>query len=112
MSLPLYRWLSRPLSRFLRCTWMSRLLLGPAGIGGTAWFGKGKTARPKAETRLSLEQLETRFVPQDMLGVLHTGMSIAGAPVLMGTIPSPGQVILDGWVDHNKPAVLPADFAA
>jgi hypothetical protein len=112
MPLPLVRWLSRPLARFLRFTWMSRIPLRPPGWSGSAWLGLRKNPVAKPETRPWLDQLGPRYAPQNLLGVLHSQLTIAGAPVLTGSFLSPEQVVIDGWVDPTHSAVLPASFSA
>lgn len=102
MSRPMFRSLSRPLARFLLPTWMSRSPLTSAALSG-AVAGKKKVSIP--ETRPSLEALEERLTPQDMLGVLRSGISVLGVTLVGGQFITPLHALLSGWDDGR--AALP-----
>jgi RHS repeat-associated protein len=103
MSLPVLGWLSRPLARLLRWTWMGRLPLWPVGQQG-AFAGlprRGKKRPPRPDVKLSLEMMEQRWVPQDMLGVIRSGTNAVGVSVI-------GSLLLGHNVDQPSLLAAPA----
>ncbi len=81
MSLPIVRWLSRPLARFLRWTVMARARLWTAGMEGS-FAGLPRAANKRREVKLSLEMMETRFVPQDVLSIMRPAAHAVGFSVV------------------------------
>jgi hypothetical protein len=89
MTLPLVRWFSRPLTRFLRGSFSDRVRLWAEVLHractGMPHPGKKRPARPNV--RLDIDVLETRWVPQDMLSIIRpvinsVGFSIVGTWML------------------------------
>ena len=105
------QWFSRPLAHFLRLSWMGRAVVWPAGMAGAAEGVKPQRGTPpRPATRITLELLEERVTPQDMLGTLQTGMSLAGVTLLNGQLLTPMTAILRGW-SAGQPG-LPSTTAA
>ncbi len=89
MTLPLVRWFSRPLARFLRGSFIDRARLLVTALHGacTGLPHPGKKRPPRPNVRLQLDVLETRWVPQDMLSIIRpvvnsVGFSIVGTWML------------------------------
>jgi hypothetical protein len=106
MSLPLLGWLSRPLARLFRWTWMGRLPLWPAGqegaVAGLPLPGKKRPPRP--DTQLSLAPLEERWVPQDLLSLIRSGTSAVGISVI-------GEMVLGHDVNQTPTPAAPLPAA-
>src|SRR5271165_1385795 len=88
MNLPLVHWLSRPMARLLRWTFMGRAPLGPVGTPGacTGLPRPGKKREPRPSVRLSLDVLETRWVPDDLLSMMRPAASAVGFSIFSAVI--------------------------
>ena len=71
--------LTRPLARFFRLAWMSRLPLWPAGLSSAP---ARKRMEPRKPTRLEGPvACEPRETPDDILGVLTSQFALGGLPL-------------------------------
>jgi RHS repeat-associated protein len=105
---------SSPLRRWLRLAWIERL------PRLTAWLAerllKPRTAdhrkEPKKSYRPEVSYLETRFVPNDILGLLAGAPVFAGSMALTGGFTTPALVLMRGWGANRPPEPeLPAVVA-
>src|SRR5262245_42975889 len=89
-------WLSRPLARFFRLTWLSRVpLLWRAGLSRPVSPRPGRP--PRRPVSLALEVCEPRETPDDVLSVLRTGFAAGGLTLVGGQFASPLEVFFSGW---------------
>ena len=100
MPIPLFRCLSRPLTHFLHRNW---LLLTPLSSADpcveTSLTGPRKKKTPIPYPRPTVERLEDRLTPQDMFGVLKSGISVIGVTLIGGQFITPLHAFLSGWND-------------
>ncbi len=85
MCLPIVRWLSRPLVRFMRGSFIDRGRRWAAGLQD-AWTGLPRAANKRREVKLSLEMMETRFVPQDVLSIMRPAAHAVGFSVVISLL--------------------------
>src|SRR5579883_1203903 len=94
------------LGRWLKYAWLDRL------PQLTAWLrdrltGRAKTADhrrdPKRSFHPEVAYLETRFIPNDMLGVLTAGPLLGSGLALTGGFTTPALALLRGFGDNRAP---------
>src|SRR5689334_11109840 len=88
----LRHWLERPLSRFLRLTWMGRI-----GLFRPVSTPRGPKTLPQRAPRPRLEGLESRETPDDLFGILAGGVSVGGLGMLLPPSQTPQSALLDGY---------------
>jgi RHS repeat-associated protein len=102
------------LRRWLRLAWIERL------PRLTAWLAerllKPRTAddrkEPKKSYRPEINYLETRFVPNDIVGLLAGAPVFAGGMALTGGFTTPAMVLMRGWGANRPPEPEPPAVAS
>ncbi len=71
--------------------------------------GPAKKSPSKPDARILLETLEDRCTPQDMMGVLKSGVSVAGFTIMSGQFITPMHALFQGWDDGLTKVNPPTD---
>jgi Beta-propeller repeat len=106
--------LSRCLSAFRRCwlrhTWLSRLPLLERSHAWSARPHRRRAARCKrpAQVYPTLETLETRWTPDDLLGTVHAPLMVGGLALMPVGVVTPAGVLAKGWPSGIAPPDLTA----
>ena len=102
-----------PLRRWLRLAWLDRLPQLAAWLTERLRTRTADDRRePRRPFRPELMQLETRFIPNDILSLLTAGPLLGAALPLAGGFTTPALALLRGWGGSLAPDPLPPAPAA
>jgi RHS repeat-associated protein len=100
---------SATLRRWLRHTWLSRVPFAELRRGWRALWGTAARSStwPPPPWRPELELMESRALPNDVLGVLQWPLLFSGIALVEGNLLTPASVLAYGWLGPRGSAGSP-----
>jgi hypothetical protein len=98
--------IASPLRRWMRFSWLDRIPFLADWINGQR-SGRRRTAddgrEPRQSIKPTLSHLETRFIPNDILGALTGGPLLGTALALTSGFVTPNVALFRGWGANRPP---------